>query len=423
MAADPQVHKAGLLQDPLLGLRQGDPLDAPAGIEQIHRLTACGDQQQGPVLLAPPKAGHGQPGNLAGPAHGHHEGIEAQLVGDVEQPRFQAVDGQPVEGITRLPHDVAPNRDLEMVDQGQQQAGVGPLATIGPKPTEAMLARFWGEPLAALKRLGPFDHQLAAGPLGHPGLAPARGAVPQDRLRRQGQPPPGLQTQQAREGGGLRQTLQIPGIHRIAVDQARQGLVGMDQQALLVEGVWSDNPPFGNRALQAWGWPRSLCRGPIPGGFGRSRQTGEEGIFLAADAIGQQPAEVSRQGLGQGSGSQIEHLAFPGGDTGFAQVAGQGRTCGQELEGPHQKGSLHALNRVLAKGLGGIEEAATALDHQHQSAGAWALADGFALGHGAGEGPCYGGLARGWLWARGLGEVNRLDQQPQGCAFRRAEFH
>ena len=117
MAADPQVHKAGLLQDPLLGLRQGDPLDAPAGVEQIHRLTACGDQQQGPVLLAPPKAGHGQPGNLAGPAHGHHEGIEAQLVCNLEQPRFQAVDGQPVEGITRLPHNVAPNRDLEMVDQ------------------------------------------------------------------------------------------------------------------------------------------------------------------------------------------------------------------------------------------------------------------------------------------------------------------
>ena len=231
-----------------------------------------------------------------------------------------------------------------------------------------MLARFWGEPLAALKRLGSFDHQLAAGPLGRPGLAPARGAVPQDRLRRQGQPPPGLQTQQAREGGGLRQTLQIPGIHRIAVDQARQGLVGMDQQALLVEGVWSDNPPFGNRALQAWGWPRRLCRGPIPGGFGRSRQTGEEGILLAADAIGQQPAQLGLQGLGQGSGSQIEHLAFPGGDTGFAQVTGQGRLPRQGLESPHQKGGLHALNRVLTKGLAGIEEAATALDHQHQSA-------------------------------------------------------
>ena len=204
MAADPQVHKAGLLQDPLLGLRQGDPLDAPAGIEQIHRLTACGDQQQGPVLLAPPDAGQGQAGNLAGPAHGHHKGIEAQLVCDLEQPRFQAVDGQPVKGIARLPHDVAPNRDLEMVDQRQQQAGIGALAAIGPKPTEAMLARFWGEPLGPLDGVGPFDHQLATGPLGHPGLAPADGAVPQGRFRRQGQPAPGLQTQQTREGGTLR---------------------------------------------------------------------------------------------------------------------------------------------------------------------------------------------------------------------------
>ena len=164
----------------------------------------------------------------------------------------------------------------------------------------------------------------------------------------------------------------------------------MDEQALLVEGGWTDDPPFSNRALQARGWPRGLPSGPIAGRFGRSRQPGEKGIFLTTNPIAQQLAQMGLKGRGQGAGSHLKNLAGPGGDTGFPQVARQRLISGQELEGPHEERGLQALNRVLAEGLARIEEAAAALDHQNQSASIAALADRFSLGHGPGDG------AQGW---------------------------
>ena len=169
-----------------------------------------------------------------------------------------------------------------MDHQRQQEAGVGPLATVGPEPAKAVLARFGGQPLGPLERVGSFDHQLATGPRARQSAAPTDGTIPQHWRRRQGQTPPGLQPQQAREGGPLRYVLQILGSQPIAIDPSPKGLVGMDEQPLLLQGVWPHDPPFGNRALQARPRQRRCRAGRFAWGFGRRRQPGEERILMAA---------------------------------------------------------------------------------------------------------------------------------------------
>jgi hypothetical protein len=87
------------------------------------------------------------------------------------------------------------------------------------------------------------------------------------------------------------------------------------------------------------------------------------------------------------------------------QASGSGPACGYQLESPHQKGSLKKLNRKLIKGLGGIQKASAAFDHQHQRRLVPALADRFPLGQEA-------GLGRGWL-----------KQLLEGIPLRTTEFH